>query len=141
MAVLKEVKVMWASVQEPNEMSGKYQVDAVELTDAQVKEFENAGCNVQTCDRDGDDNRGRFVTLKSTRPIKVVDMDKKELDCLVGNGSICNIAWNPFSWTFQKKSGISAGLGALQVVDLVAYSAGGVDEFEGEDPSDDEIPF
>ena len=137
--VLNEVEVMWASVHEVNEMSGKYQVDAINLNKKQVKSLEAEGIEVQTCDRD-EDNRGQFVTLKSTRPIKVVDMSKAPLTDLVGNGSVCNIAWNPFDWKFKKKTGISAGLQALQVVNLVTYESGGVDEFDEED-SDDDIPF
>ena len=138
--VLNEVEVMWACVHEVNEMSGKYQVDAINLNKEQVKAIESESIEVQTCDRT-EGNRGRFVTLKSTRPIKVVDLNKRPLTDLVGNGSICNIAWNPFDWKFKKKTGISAGLQALQVVDLVTY-ASGVDEFDdGGDPDDDDIPF
>ena len=138
--VLNEVEVMWACVHEVNEMSGKYQVDAINLNKEQVKALESEGIEVQTCDRE-EGNRGKFVTLKSTRPIKVVDMNKTIITELIGNGSICNIAWNPFDWKFKKKTGISAGLQALQVKDLVTY-ASGVDEFEdGDDDNQDEIPF
>lgn len=148
MAKLENVEVMWACVHEVNEMSGKYQIDAVNLSPKQAKAFKDAGVTVTTCDRD-ENNRGKFVTLKSTKPVKVVDMGKNEITDLIGNGSICNIAWNPFDWKFKGKSGTSAGLQALQVKDLVSY-AGGVDEFDAEEESgarnvdfnpDDEIPF
>ncbi len=137
--VLNEVEVMWACVHEVNEMSGKYQVDAVNLTKEQVKTLESTGVEVQTCDRE-EGNRGSFITLKSTRPVKVVDKEKTPITELVGNGSVCNVAWNPFEWAFKKKSGISAGLQALQVIKLVSYSSGGVDEFDFDAP-DNEIPF
>ena len=139
MAVLRNVEVMWASVQEPNEMSGKYQVDLVNLTPEQVKGFEAENCEVHTCDRD-ENNRGKYITLKSTRKVPVVDLNKAAFDDLIGNGSICNVIWQPFEWSFKKKSGTSAGLQKIQVVELVAYAGSGED-FDDVDGDDDEIPF
>lgn len=133
--VLKEVRVLWANVQDVNPMSDKFQVEVQGLTEEQVAEFEQHGINVGF-----KEDKGNFVVFKSLKKPKVVDKNKQEISDLVGNGSLCNIAWNPYPWEFKKKKGFSAGLKALQVLELVEYNGpgGGVDEFDAEE---DDVPF
>jgi hypothetical protein len=45
---LNNVTLYWASLAEPNTMSGKYQVDLCQLNEEQVGVLEDIGLNVRT---------------------------------------------------------------------------------------------
>lgn len=147
MAILKNAKVQWASVHDVNPMSNKYQIDIVNMTDAQIKQLTDAGVRVNECD-DPQKKRGFFVTMKSVIKPDVVDKGKRDFTKLIGNGSVCNIIWHPFEWTFKKKTGTSAGLDKIQVLKHVPFG----DDFDNleeageggncESPNDDdESPY
>ena len=142
MAVLSRVPVKWAAVQAPNVMFDPcWCVDAV-LTPAQAKELQAVGLSPKK-DKDGD----IIIKLKrnvdkadgtQNSPPRVIDAGKNTFSELVGNGSICNIQYNLYEWTWKKKAGVSAGLMALQVLEHVPY-AGAADEFEDESDGSDEM--
>ena len=47
--------------------------------------------------------------------------------CIVGSGSTVNVKAIPFEWSYAGKSGVSADLAAVQVVDFIEYSSAGED--------------
>lgn len=120
------VDLFWASLDETNRMSGKYQVDVCNLSDAQVARLEDEGINVRT----KDDDRGYFITCKSAKfPIQAYDKDGNEIRSKVANGSKADVLLKPFSWTAPTgKKGTSAGIAKLIVTDLIEYHAEGVEE-------------
>ncbi len=65
----------WANLETVNDMSGKYQIDLCQLSDAAVDALEKLGIPVAT-----KDEKGSYVTCKSTRPIRVYDEDEEEED-------------------------------------------------------------
>ena len=138
-------KCYWASVVEPNtRYEPTWQVDLCldEDTKALVQE---AGLTV----RNKDDDRGEFVTLKrkvqgkkgarqapkvvdsQNNPWVVEDEDGKSEYKLIGNGSVVTVKALPFEWNYAGKSGKSADLDAVQVVELVEYGDKGFDVVEG----------
>lgn len=129
----------WAFLSKPNEMSGKFQMDLGLLDAAAIKSFKDAKISVKKDDKypPGDEKyRGNYVTLKAGDefPPAVVDAKKQPLPTgvLVGNGSKVKVVFNAFEWTFKNKSGISAGLQAVQVLDLIPFEARGISELEEE---------
>ena len=140
--MIYEGKVNWANVFTVNEMSGKYSIDVIELTPKQVKDFEKEGVNVR--EKEG---QGKFVTIKSTGKVPVYDSRRKPWpeDKLIGNGSVCRVAWSTYDWNKNGKSGRSAGLQAVVVMEHVPYESVDKDElFDGLEVEDDvfeEAPF
>ena len=164
---LNKVKVMWASLHRVNVESGKYQLDAINLSEADVKMLEAEGVEVRDAKipsktpeaTEAHKTRGRWITLKSNYALKpecLVGPDKKPLEegTEVGNESICNVICNAYDWKYNKKKGTSAGLQAVQVLKLVPFEAAGVSELEAldsemevtspapsEESAGDSIPF
>jgi len=133
----------WAHVFEPNEMSGKYQVDICNIDKPTAKALRNVGIDVKKGTGDKAD-KGEYIVAKSGRYApKVMDRSRAVMDgtTLIGNGSKIKVSINPYQWTFKGKSGVSAGLNALMVTSLIAY--GDSDELEAEDDDvgedDDEL--
>ena len=145
MPVLNNVKVNWASVQKPNisaEYGDKWEVEA-ELTPAQAAEFTSQG--FKTAKKK--DKTGKFLdqdiirikrkttgtlraggTFNKDQP-RVVDSVKQPFTDLIGNGSVCNIAYGIYEHNFGK----SLDLAGVQVLELVPYGGSGADpadEFE-----------
>lgn len=138
----------WASLSKPNDMSGKYQIDVCNMSEADVKQLEGQGVtNIRHEEKRDDDYepRGHFITMRSNAvskngdildPPKVVDAKKNPLPkgTLVGNGSEVKVVYDPFEWSFKGKTGVSAGLRIVQVITLEAYEGGsGLDDLEEED--------
>lgn len=130
----------WAHLAKPNQMSGKYQIDLGLLDTATIKSFKDNKISVKKDDKFpvGDEKyRGQYVTLKASEdyPPSIVDAKKQALPntVLVGNGSKVRVVYNAFEWTFKGKSGVSAGLQAVQILDLIPYTGGGVTELEAEE--------
>lgn len=140
MAVLKNVRCRWASIIEPNtKFSPRWEIEA-ELSDEQAAFFINEGVDIKK-----DDEGIKLVRFKrnvggerkdgsryENTPPKVVDAQKQPFDKLVGNGSLVNIAYELKPWSVAGNSGTKAELKAVQVLELVEFSAGSVDEFEEE---------
>lgn len=135
-------KAYWASVVSPNttfDEDGVYSVDiAVDANNKKLAEAE--GLSIKN---KGDD-RGDFVTIKRKAKRKdgnpnkapdVMDGMKRPLqNTLIGNGSDVNVLYKTYEWTHKPtgRSGKSADLQAIQVINLVAYEGGSstASEFE-----------
>ena len=120
---LKGVTLYWASLNKPNELSGKYQVDLCNLSEQQVGTLEDTGVNV----RNKGDDRGYFITAKSAKfPIAAYMRDGTIFEGMVANGSKADVQAEAFEWHHAptKRSGMSVGIkiGGLTVTDLVEYS-------------------
>ena len=166
MPVLSNAKVNWAKIQEPErhaEYGDSWSVEVV-LSAAQVQQLTNEGLETKIDDQKGKDksptgnkiirlkrktqgNRKTGGTFDKQQP-KCVDSVKQPFTDLIGNGSVCNVAYNVVKSNF----GISADFAGIQVLELVSYGGGSdaADEFESvsggatpiaADISPDECPF
>jgi len=139
MPVFSNVKVNWASVQEPNksvEYGDKWEVE-VELTADQATTLNNEGFKTKKNDKGIDTIRVKRKTTGTKRAggtfnkqqPKCVDSVKQPFTDLIGNGSVCNVAYNILEHGFGK----SLDFAGIQVLELVSYGGGGsdaADEFE-----------
>jgi hypothetical protein len=105
-------------------MSGDYQINLCNLSEAAVEAFEEMGIPVQTGEGKKEE-MGKYITCKSKKPIKVFDADGDEITEAIGNGSKGKAIVGSYDWTFKNKKGTSASLGKLVITDLVEYAAGG----------------
>jgi len=129
---LENVELMWPFLYERNKLSGKFQVDLVNLNEDQVEAIEKTGVKVRS-----DANKpekGFFITCKSTN-YEITPYDKAgeviSSDIKVGNGSRANIMAKPYSWKSPTgQSGMSLGIAKLVVTDLNAYTPEEVEEEE-----------
>jgi hypothetical protein len=145
----------WASITIPNttfDQDGVYTIDVCNLDEENANIASQDGLEV----KNKGDERGDFITAKMkvkrkdgglNTPPKVVDSKLNPIvDVLVGNGSQVNVSYRPFEWSFGNKSGVSAGLNSIQVLDLIEYNpTGSSSEFAVEDgytnDIDQDIPF
>lgn len=126
MSVQIKAKVMWAQLNNKNEMSGKYQVDLTQLSDRAVEALEGMDIEVKY-----KDDKGSYITCKSTRPIGVQDTDGVSLAGIdIGNDSECIATVGSYAWKFKQRSGVSPSLNKFVITDLV--------EYEGSASNDDE---
>ena len=126
MNVPVKAEVMWAFLNRTNDMSGKYQVDLCNLSPKAVEALESIGLRVM--EREG---KGRFITCKSSHPIKAYDSTGKEMhEVEVGNGSEAVATVGFFEWSFKGKKGVSPSLKKLKITNLVEYSGGDAAEEE-----------
>jgi hypothetical protein len=113
-----EADLMWAFLDTPNKMSGKYQVDLCNLSKSAIKALEDAGVNVHN---KGD--KGFFVTAKSTNyPIKTEDAQGNPITVKVGNGSRGIALVNFYDHKYSKQHGLGVGINKLMITDLVEYT-------------------
>lgn len=111
--------IMWAQLEDVNEMSGKYQVDLCNLSDNAVDALETLGIQANY-----KEDRGSFITCKSSRPIYAKGADGESLRGIkIGNGSKAVGVINAYEWTFKGKKGVSPSLNTLVVTDLEVYEA------------------
>ncbi len=124
----------WACVHEPNDLSGKFQVDICQLDKATVKKLKDVGIEVRQGEGDKE-HKGSFIVAKTKRRPKVMDAAKNiwPSNLLIGNGSTVKCSVTPFDWTFKKKSGISASLNSLMVIDFKSADMNGTGDLEAED--------
>ena len=119
-------RVYWCKHNKLDEMSGKYQID-VTLDETGRSTVVDLGLDKYI--KNKDDERGDFITLKSKRPIKAVDINKVELPANkeIGNGSVVKAIVRPY--TSPGFKGLFAGASSLMVLELKEFSSDGVDEF------------
>lgn len=67
---------------------------------------------------------------KPKKPVIVVDTYGNPYHGLIGNGSICNIQCSVHNWKTASSEGSTASLEAVQILDLVEYTAEGGDDFK-----------
>lgn len=119
-----KASIYWSFHNKPNEMSGTYQLNLCNLSEAAVEALEEMGITVQT----GEDKKadmGKYIVCKSKNPIKVFDTDGDEITESIGNGSKGKAIVGSYDWSFKNKKGTSASLGKLVITDLVEYATGG----------------
>tara|TARA_R110002020_G_scaffold33278_3_gene101522 strand:- start:3733 stop:4278 length:546 start_codon:yes stop_codon:yes gene_type:complete len=143
----------WASVVAPNttfDSDGVWEINVCNLDEDTVADLEAEGVDV----KNKDDEKGNYVLAKRrvkrkggdvNSPPKVVDSNNTPMhNTLIGNGSLVNVKFSPYEWTFGNKQGIGLDLQAVQVIDLVEYTTG-AEDFEpvsgGYQSSDEDIPF
>lgn len=132
-----QADVYWAFLNEPNQMSGKYQVDLCNLSKDAVEKLSSLGINVKR--NENKPEQGYFITAKSAKyPIFAVDSDGKALpeSVKVANGSKAVALVKPYQYNFKGKTGVSAGVSKLIIKELIAYESTGV---KLEDLEDDDI--
>jgi hypothetical protein len=122
---IKRVKVnavvQWAYLNKQNDMSGKYQVDLCNLSEAAVDALEDIGISVKK--KADKPEKGYYITCTSQNPIKAFDSNGALIpeDTSVGNGSKTVAVITPYSWTFKGKAGISPSLASFVITDLVEF--------------------
>ena len=119
MAIQIKADVMWAQLEQLNDMSGKYQVDLCNLSDAAVAALEKKGIDVKF-----KDDKQSFITCKSKHPIRAKDVDGADLQGVkIGNGSKAVATISTYSWKFKGKEGISPSLNNFVITELETYEA------------------
>jgi hypothetical protein len=111
---------MWAQLAKVNDMSGKFQVNLCNLSDAAAKALEDLG--ISTLNKEG---MGNYITCKSNTPMKAFDTEGDEISELIGNGSKAKAVVKPYEWAYKNKKGISPSLVKLVITDLVEYASAG----------------
>jgi len=129
-AKIKGVKLYWAYLAKENDMSGKYQVDLCDLPQSTVSNLEAKGVTVQN----KGDERGFYVTAKSSYPINVYDTEGDSIRGeIVGNETEADVVVSFYDWTFKKTKGVSIGVQKIIVTTLEQFDADGdidLDELE-----------
>lgn len=128
-AVKIKANVMWAQMNRVNEMSGKYQINLCDLSDAAVEALQAIGIDVK--EKEG---HGKYITCKSAKPMKAFDEDGDEINEDIGNGSKAKAIITAYEWKYKNKKGVSPSLKKLVVTDLVEYAGAG-----GSLKDDDEV--
>lgn len=133
----------WASVKRPNTTyEPVYSVNLV-VDDSTAADFKRRGFKIKDMDEGPAIIIKRKVNggPKGTRePPKLYDRMKNEIDVEVGNGSKVKVQYR--EWEMDRAGKTYQGLEflAMQVLDLVPYSSGGVgDEFDVEESLEDEL--
>ena len=117
--------IYWAQLNKMNEMSGAYQVNLCNLSDAAAEALEEMGLSVNQ-DSEKKADMGKYITCKSkNKPMKAFDVDGDEITEDIGNGSKAKALVGTYDWTYKNKKGVSASLIKLVVTDLVEYAGGG----------------
>lgn len=121
---LKPIKVqadiMWAFLDTPNQLSGKYQVDLCNLTKGAVDALKGMGVNVLS--KSEQPEKGQYITAKSVNyPIKTEDVNGAPITAKVGNGSKGIALLKPYEYSYKGKKGVGIGINKLIVTDLVVY--------------------
>ena len=143
-------KCHYASITEPNTKFDPVWSIQVEVNDENRSVIEEANLPITN---KGDD-RGDFVTIKrkvhrkdgSSRQPPIVKDSENNLwnGKLIANGSLVNVKAIPYDWDYAGKSGVSADLAAVQVVDFIEYKAS-MEDFEpvegGYVQTSEEVPF
>lgn len=118
-----EADIMWAFLDTPNTMSGKYQVDLCNLSKSAIKALEDIGVSVRN-----KEDKGFFVTAKSAKyEIPAVDEEGNPISAKVGNGSRGIALIKPYHYDKNGKKGVGVGINKLVVTKLIEYSAAPLD--------------
>lgn len=116
--------IMWASLDTPNKVSERYQVNLCNLSNEAIKRIEKAGIPVKK-----KEGQGFFIVAKSKEyPITTVLSDGSPVTCKVANGSKGVAIINPYKYTFRGKDGVSPGIKKLIVTDLIEYTGSEAEE-------------
>ena len=117
-----QAEIMWAFLDTPNQLSGKYQVDLCNLTKGAVSALQSMGVEVRT--KAGEPEKGQFITAKSVNfPITTTDEQGNPITVKVGNGSKGIALLKPYEYSYKGKKGIGVGINKLVVTDLKVYES------------------
>lgn len=133
----------FASVHTPNKATGTYSIDLVVDADTS-KKLQEVGIPLAK-DKDGNNKTHEGVSGdvfrfkkklasklgKALTPPKVVDSQGTPMKELVGNGSKVRLYLGVYDYTMNGKSGTSAALNVVQVLDLVEFHGGGIIKEDG----------
>lgn len=120
-----QADIFWAALDEPNKLSGKYQVDLSNLSKEAVRELESQGIAVKNDPKKPD--QGFYVTAKSKLyPITAVDENGNFIKSKVANGSKAVALIKPYNYNFQGKKGVGVGVSKLIIKQLIEYKPEGV---------------
>ena len=122
-------KCHYASITEPNTKFDPVWSIQVEVNDDNREVVEKSGLKVAN----KGDERGDFVTIKrkvhrkdGTERNAPLVMDSQNNrwnnDKKIANGSTVNVKAIPYEWDYAGKSGVSADLAAVQIVDFIEYT-------------------
>jgi hypothetical protein len=115
-----QADIMWAFLDTPNKMSGKYQVDLCNLTKGAIDALKSM--EIPVMNKADKPEKGHYVTAKSFNyPITAVDQDGNEIKGKVGNGSKGIALIKRYEYKYQGKTGYGAGISKLIVTDLKLY--------------------
>jgi len=136
----------WASVTQPNTTYDPvYSVNLV-VDSKTAKDFESRGFSV----KEMDEGPALVIKRKVNGPNgmvrsapKLFDAAKREINCLVGNGSKVKVQYKEWESNYKGTNHKGLDFMAMQVIDLVSYANQPGDEFEVEaesaDPFEDEL--
>ena len=117
--------LFWASLNEKNKYSEKYQVDLCNLSKDAIKTLMDMGINVKNDAKKPD--QGFFVTAKSKLyPITAVDEKGNLIKAKVANGSKAVALIKPYPYNFQGKKGVGVGVSKIIIKELIEYKPEGV---------------
>lgn len=117
-----QAEIMWAFLDTPNQLSGKYQVDLCNLTKGAIEALKSMGVDVRS--RSDQPEKGSYITAKSVNyPIKTEDTNGNAITVKVGNGSKGVALLKPYEYSYKGKKGVGVGINKLVVTDLVVYEA------------------
>ena len=135
-----EGTAMWASIKTPNTtFTPEYQITLI-VDDNVASDFSSRGHRV----KDTDDGRAIIIKRKVARKDgtpnnvpKLIDANKEPLDVAVGNGSKVRVQYR--EWETSNNFGDFKGLDlqAVQVIDLVEYTAADGNELDSLDDGDE----
>lgn len=115
-----QAEIMWAFLDTPNQLSGKYQVDLCNLTKGAIEALKSMGVDVRS--RSDQPEKGSYITAKSVNyPIKTEDTNGNAITVKVGNGSKGVALLKPYEYSYKGKKGVGVGINKLVVTDLVVY--------------------
>ena len=135
----------WVSAIQPNDTFDPPTYQATLVVDKKIAaEYEGLGHKVKEIDEQPALFFKKYYLRpdgSTNPPVRVVDKAKNPLDCAIGNGSKVRIQFQPK--TVENKFGTfhRLDLQAIQVLDLVEYNNGTVDEFEMLDADAYDIEF
>ena len=146
MALLKNKKAMWSKLGTPEKKYGtdetQWAIDLI-LSDDESRKWVRSGLAMKERFMDVHGVEVPVRKLKkdthwkksgeAKTSVKVVDAYGQDVDPrLIGNGSIVNAQYNVRDWEFQGRSGKTAELVAVKVIELVQFSgkSSAGDEFE-----------
>ncbi len=88
----------------------------------------------KTVNAKGEENKR--PVLKGTQKI---EGELEDLNCFVGNGSVCNVQYDFYVWDNEFGKGVQIDFKGIQVLDLVEYGVQDGDEFDEIENSSNEI--
>ncbi len=132
----------WASVTSPNTTYEPVYTINLVVDNEVANDFRSRGFTVK------DKEEGPTVVFKRKvhgpngmirQAPKLIDRQKNEMDCQIGNGSVVRVQYKEWESTRQGTVYKGLDLQAVQVVDLVSYSSKGLDEFDVIEEEVDEL--